>query len=223
MVDFRIRTFGRIKSRKLSDNKNNILENILPKYEIKIKDDDVLNFPNNDGKKNMLEIGFGYGEQILNQSLLHPECNLIGCEPYLNGIISLLNKIEENNVENIKIFRDDARILIEKIPDNSLDTVFILFPDPWPKKRQNKRRIINDEFLKMLQKKISNNGTLFFASDIFDYIEWTFNFAKDIFIPEFTTFEECKKEPEWWVKTRYQQKAIKNGRECYFLKFKNSK
>ena len=107
------------------------------------------------------------------------------------------------------------------MPDHSIDKIFILFPDPWPKKKQNKRRIINSNFIDLVKLKLKNGGILFFASDILNYVEWTIDFAKDKLQPLFNNIEDCKKEPEWWIKTRYQQKAIKEGRESYFLKFKN--
>ena len=222
MEEFKIRTFGRVKGRKLSQSQNNKLENLLPKFEIKIENDKILNFPIDD-KKLIFEIGFGYGEQIANQAILHKDYNLIGCETYVNGVLSLLTKIEENQIENIKIFNNDARLLLEKMPDNSIDVLFVLFPDPWPKKRQNKKRIINPEFLDLVKQKIKKDGILFFASDILNYVEWTYDFAKEKFEPLFEKIEDCKNEPDWWVKTRYQQKAIKEGRESYFLKFKNNK
>lgn len=222
MEEFKIRTFGRVKGRKLSQSQNNKLKNLLPKFEIKVENDKILNFPTDD-KKLIFEIGFGYGEQLVNQAILHKDCNLIGCETYVNGVLSLLTKIEENQIENIKIFNNDARLLLEKMPNNSIDVLFVLFPDPWPKKRQNKKRIINPEFLDLVKQKIKKDGILFFASDILNYVEWTYDFAKEKFEPLFEKIEDCKNEPDWWVKTRYQQKAIKEGRESYFLKFKNNK
>lgn len=198
------------------------MENFLPKYEILIKDDKIENLPEAYDKL-LLEIGFGYGEHTIHQALLNENYGIIGCETYINGVLSLVSKIEDNNVKNLKIFNGDARELLEKLPDNSLDKVFILFPDPWPKNRQNKKRIINSEFLDLLKLKLKANGILFFASDIFDYIKWTLNFTSGKFEPIFNNLEECQKEPEWWVKTRYQEKAIKEGRVSYFLEFKNIK
>lgn len=218
--NFKIRTFGRIRSRGFSEAKIDKLNNVLPKYSVKINENGTVeNFPSKCNKL-FFEIGFGYGEHTAHQALLNKDVEIVACETYINGILSLLDKIETNNIENIRIFNGDARLLLEKIPDNSIDKVFILFPDPWPKKRQNKKRIINDEFLNLLKQKLKDNGTFFFASDILDYVEWTLNFANGKFKKMFNNLEECKKEPEWWIKTRYQTKAIKEGRESYFLEFK---
>jgi len=219
---FRIRTFGRIKSRNFSDSKINKLNNILPKYQIKINNDKVENLPFSYNKI-FFEVGFGYGEHTAHQAILNKDCLVIGCETYINGVISLVSKIEENNLQNIRIFNGDARDLLEKLPDNFIDKIFILFPDPWPKKRQNKKRIISSEFLDILKLKLKNNGTFFFASDILDYIEWTMDFAKDKFIQNFNNIDECLKEPNWWIKTRYQEKAISEGRKSYFLEYLNKK
>lgn len=215
----KIRSFGRIKSRKLTENKINVLDNILPLY--RLKEEEINNIFNT---KNItfFEIGFGYGEHTVHQAKLNPQANIIACETYINGVLSIISKIEKEKINNIKIFNGDARLLLEKIPDHSIDKIFILFPDPWPKKKQNKRRIINGEFIDLVRKKLKIGGILFFASDISNYVEWTFNYASGKLQPLFNSLENCKKEPEWWIKTRYQEKAIKEGRESYFLEFQNT-
>lgn len=216
----KIRSFGRIKSRKLTENKINVLDNILPSYQL--KEEEINNIFNT---KNItfFEIGFGYGEHTVHQAKLNPQVNIIACETYINGVLSIISKIEKEKINNIKIFNGDARLLLEKIPDHSIDKIFILFPDPWPKKKQNKRRIINGEFIDLVRKKLKIGGILFFASDISNYVEWTFNYASGKLQPLFNSIKDCKKEPEWWIKTRYQEKAIKEERESYFLEFQNIK
>lgn len=219
MIDkTQIRSFGRIRGRNLKDSKINKLDNILPKYLIKIEEDKITNLPTNN--KLLFEIGFGYGEHTLHQAKLHPDYNIIACETYINGVLSLLDKIEENKINNINIYNLDARYLLEKMPDNSIDIIYILFPDPWPKKKQNKRRIINAEFIDLVKSKLKKGGILFFASDILNYVEWTMEFVFGKLKPTFNNIEECKKEPQWWIRTRYQEKAIRENRESYFLEFR---
>ena len=219
MIDkTQIRSFGRIRGRNLKDSKINKLDNILPKYLIKIEEDKITNLPTNN--KLLFEIGFGYGEHTLHQAKLHPDYNIISCETYINGVLSLLDKIEENKINNINIYNLDARYLLEKMPDNSIDIIYILFPDPWPKKKQNKRRIINAEFIDLVKSKLKKGGILFFASDILNYVEWTMEFVFGKLKPTFNNIEECKKEPQWWIRTRYQEKAIRENRESYFLEFR---
>lgn len=217
-----IRSFGRIRGKNLTENKIEKLENNLQNLKIEL-DDDFDGLSKN-YKKVFLEIGFGQGEHTAHQAMLNPDCLVVSCETYINGVMSLVSRIEENKIENIKIYNNDARDLLEKLPDNYLDRVFILFPDPWPKKRQNKRRIINEEFLTLLKSKMKKGGTLFFASDIENYVEWTMEKIQGILTPTFNSVEECKNnQPVWWVETKYQKKAIREGRDSYFMEFINHK
>ena len=220
MENTQIRSFGRIKGRKLSNNKINTLDNILPIYQVENNKEylsQLISIEDNI----FFYICFGYGEHTAHQAKLNTKTKIIACETYINGILSLISKIKEEKLENIKLYNGDARLLLENMPDHSIDKIFILFPDPWPKKKQNKRRIINSNFIDLVKLKLKNDGILFFASDILNYVEWTIDFTKNKLQPLFNNIEDCKKEPEWWIKTRYQQKAIKEGRDSYFLEFKN--
>jgi tRNA (guanine-N7-)-methyltransferase len=110
---------------------------------------------------------------------------------------------------------------LEKLPDNSLDKLFVLFPDPWPKTKHNKRRIINEEFLQLVIAKLKQGGKFLFASDIYHYIEWTIDYVHKApeLIATFSNIDECRAEPRDWIKTRFQEKATKEGRVSYFLEF----
>lgn len=220
MENTKIRSFGRIKGRKLSDNKINTLDNILPLYQVENNKEYLETLCNNNSGI-FFEIGFGYGEHTAHQAKLNPQATIIACETYVNGVLSLISKMQTEKIENIKLHNGDARLLLENMPNHSIDKIFILFPDPWPKKKQNKRRIINDEFIELVKLKLKIGGTLFFASDILNYVEWTIEHINSKLKPMFNDLESCKKEPQWWVITRYQQKAIKEGRESYFLEFQN--
>lgn len=214
-----IRSFGRIKAKNITDYDNDLIENFLPNYSVNVGE------KLDKTKINHLEVGFGYGESIANRAQNNKNINYIGCEAYTKGVACLLDKIKTDKIDNLKIFYGDARILIENLEDNSLDKIFVLFPDPWPKKRHNKRRIISDSFLELISKKIKNGGELFFASDIVNYVEWTIekiNNNKN-FIKKFNSLDECLVEPDWWIETRYQSKAKEEGRKSYFLEFKIEK
>lgn len=217
-----LRSFGRIKSR-IRDSEN-LLGNLLPKLLIEIKDNAKIEPKKLFDKPDEihLEIGYGYGKSIVNRAIKSPNIGFIGCEVYINGILNLLKKIKEYNIQNIKLYDKDARELLDNLKDESLDKVFILFPDPWPKKRHNKRRIINQKLLNTLHSKLKKDGILFFASDIEHYINWTLEHIEQHgkFEPTFKSLEECKIEPKWWTKTKYQEKAIREGRESLFLEFK---
>ena len=217
MENRKIRTFGRIKGKNINQKKLDQLNIDLSVYQI--KDNEINDFIKN--KTIFFEIGFGYGEHTIHQAILNEDTKIIACETYINGILSLIRKIKENNLKNIKIYTEDARILLEKFPNNSIDKIFLLFPDPWPKKKQNKRRIINEEFVNLIKNKLKKNGILFFSSDILDYVNWTIEYMKNNLYFNFDNLEDCLNEPEWWIKTRYQEKAIKEGRKSYFLEFIN--
>ena len=206
-----IRSFGRINGRGVDENVKNKLNEKLTKYSFDINNIDI-------NGTNYLEIGFGYGESIAERAPQTKSVNYIGCETYTKGVLNLLNLMEQHNVENIRIFNGDARLLLEALPDKVLDKVFILFPDPWPKKKQNKRRIIGDDFLILLSKKIKTGGTLFFASDIDSYVDWSLEKVGNNH--SFSLISNTKQEPSWWVKTKYQQKAITEGRQSSFLEWK---
>lgn len=210
-----IRSFGRINSRGILNTEKEIINTVLPTYSID------LNYKTDINKINYLEIGFGYGESIAERAKNNNQINYIACETYIKGVLNLLNLIKINNISNIKIFNGDARLLLDNLQNNSLDMVFILFPDPWPKKKHYKRRIINENFLEIISKKLKNNGHLFFASDIDGYINWTIEKVKNnnnfIELFNISTYEN---EPQWWIKTKYQIKAINEGRKPKFLEWK---
>jgi tRNA (guanine-N7-)-methyltransferase len=219
-----LRSFGRVRNR-IKDNEN-LLENLLPKFLIKLPQKAELDpqtlFQN--AKKIYLEIGFGHGEFLIQQAINNKDIGFIGCEVYLNGILNLVRKIREYKLPNIRLYDKDARILLKNIKDNTLDKIFILFPDPWPKKKHNKRRIINQEFLNILHKKLKSGGSLFFASDIENYINWTLeHIRKNVhFNALFKDLKECERELNWQIKTKYQNKATKAGRISRFLEFINN-
>ncbi len=209
-----VRSFGRINSRGVLKNEKETIENILPKYSID------LDYKIDCNKINHLEIGCGYGESIFERAKNNKNINYIACETYIKGILNLLNSIEKEKLENIKIFNGDARLLLENLTDKSIDMMYILFPDPWPKKKHNKRRIINEEFLELIARKLKNKGHLFFATDIESYLEWTIEKVEiNGKFKKLFDFDSCKKSPNWWVQTKYQTKAIKEGRDCNFLEW----
>lgn len=202
-----IRSFGRIKSRKLSDNKNRLLEDLYPQYEFNnqnLPDDNLC-----------LEIGFGFGDFLFEKTKNNPEKFFLGCEPHINGIVNLLSKLEEEPLKNLNIFKEDVRILLESIPDKSLSEVYILFPDPWPKLRHFKRRLINHEFLDLLATKMKSKSKLIIATDHDSYKTWILSIITDnkSFNWPITSKKDWQTFPDWWTTTKYQKKAAKEGRQ----------
>ena len=119
-----------------------------------------------------LEIGFGGGEHMAAQAATRPDALVIGCEPFLNGVASALRHVEEGGLKNVRIHADDARDLVDALPDASVDRVLILFPDPWHKARHNKRRLLQDETAQAFARILRPGGTLRFVTDWLDYAEW---------------------------------------------------
>ncbi|MDR1498844.1 MAG: tRNA (guanosine(46)-N7)-methyltransferase TrmB [Rickettsiales bacterium] len=207
-----VRSFGRINSRGVLKSKENVIENILPKYSI------GLDYPINPDIVNHLEVGFGHGESMAERAKKNENINYIGCETYVKGVLDLLDIIVKNNLKNINIFNGDARLLLENLKNDSLDMIFILFPDPWPKKKHHRRRIINEDFLHLVSEKLKTGGQLFFSSDIDAYVEYTIEMVvKTGYFKELFDKNNCGITPEWWVETKYQKKAMNTGRISKFL------
>lgn len=172
------------------------------------------------GKPLWLEIGFGGGEHLLHQAKLNPDKGFIGCEPYINGVAMLLGKIRQENLTNLRIHPGDARDLFDVLPDQSVERAFLLYPDPWPKKRHHRRRFVTQEHLQPLAQAMQPGATLRVATDIKDYVRQA---MEEIPKAGFAWQAECAGDwrVPWddWISTRYEQKAIREGRPQHYLTF----
>ena len=169
-----------------------------------------------------LEIGFGGGEHLVQQAERHPTAGFIGCEVFENGIVKLLAQIEQRRLDNIRIFADDARLLIAALPPASIDRVFILFPDPWPKRRHHKRRLLSREMLDRLAEIMADGAELRVATDDGDYLCWILELLTNH--PAFGWLArrpgDWRERPADWLPTRYEEKARAAGRSPVFLRFR---
>jgi len=162
-----IRTFGRIHGKRLSARQQSLVDNLLPK----------LKPGHTDKSEIILEIGFGGGEHLLELATQNPDKIVIGAEPFINGVASLLSKItDENNVvkseyKNIRIWPDDVRKLINN-NDFKFSQIWVLHPDPWPKARHEKRRLLSAEFLNLLSTRFEPNGKIIIGTDHYEYYDW---------------------------------------------------
>ncbi|ESQ91596.1 tRNA (guanosine(46)-N7)-methyltransferase TrmB [Asticcacaulis benevestitus] len=164
-----MRSFGRIKSRKLKPLQATLFDTLLPEIEAT---DERVALALASGRDIWLEIGFGGGEHLAAQALKHPDVTFIGCEPFLNGVGSVLRHIEDGGLKNVLILAGDARPLLDKLPDTALSRIFILFADPWPKARHNKRRFIQPETVATFARALKPGGSVRFATDWADYADW---------------------------------------------------
>jgi tRNA (guanine-N7-)-methyltransferase len=170
-----LRTYGRIKARTLKPRQAGLVEVLLPHLavpEAGTLDFDAL-FPDLPSAFSVLEIGFGGGEHLVAQAAARPDARFIGVEPFLNGVASCLRHIEEGGVQNVRLHQGDAREVLARLPDASLDRVDILFPDPWPKKRHWKRRLIQADFVTELARVLKPGCEVRFATDWANYAAWT--------------------------------------------------
>ncbi len=215
---------GRIKGGKLSARKQRLCDDLLPRLRLTPAEQTSLAplelFPA-DTQKVWLEIGFGGGEHLAWQAAQNPDIGFIGCEPFLNGVAKLLVFIDEQNLQNIRIRDDDAVDILQALPAASIDRLFILHPDPWPKKRHHKRRFISQVNLDHMAKVLKPGAELRFASDIPHYVAWTLKHMarRSDFIWTAQSAKDWRTRPDDWPATRYGQKALREGRPPAHLTF----
>ena len=168
-----------------------------------------------------LEVGFGGGEHMVHQAVANPGVGIIGAEPYINGVAMLLGKIRKAGAGNIRVHPGDARDLMDVLPDGSIAKAFLLYPDPWPKKRHHRRRFVTPEHLQPLHRVLSPGSEIRVATDIPDYVRQALEE-----VPK-AGFEWLAERPEdwrkpWddWLSTRYEQKALREGRVPHYLTFR---
>lgn len=168
-----------------------------------------------------LEVGFGGGEHMVHQAAAHPWVSIIGCEPYVNGVAMALGKIRRAGVENIILHPGDVRDLFDLLPEASLDRAFLLYPDPWPKARHHRRRFVTPEHLDPLARVLKPGAEFRVATDIPDYVRQTLEE-----VPRAGFSWQAEGPEDWrqpwgdWLSTRYEQKALREGRVPHYLTFR---
>lgn len=217
--------YGRRKGKKLRAERARVMEELLPKLRFDLSDikENPASLFDTPKKEVWLEIGFGNGEHLIEQALDNPDVGFIGCEPFVNGVSALLVAIEKHNVQNIRLWPDDARFLMDALHDHCLDRCFILNSDPWPKKKHAKRRFIQKETLDDLHRILKTGAELRMSSDHPVLIDW--QLEKTYFHGGFnwtaTCADDWRQRPKDMRETRYQQKGEKQGRPTVFLNFKS--
>jgi tRNA (guanine-N7-)-methyltransferase len=213
--------FGRRKGKKLRAGQDDLVQNLLPAIRVIPGSAPSGGFPGREERETWLEIGFGGGEHLAAQARAHRDVNFIGCEPFVNGMAKLLAVIEHERLDNVRVWDDDVTDLLPTLPDASFDRVYILYPDPWPKRRQRKRRLVSDETLEALARVMKPGAELRFASDIDDYIGWVL--ARVLRSRHFRWIaarpDDWRRPYEGWPGTRYEAKAIREGRVPSYLTF----
>lgn len=206
-----LRSFGRIKARPIKPRQAALVDTLLPRIAVP----DPANGPIDPlalmpgASEVWLEIGFGGGEHMAAQAARRPDVLVIGCEPFLNGVASALRHVEEQLLENVRIHADDARAVVDALPDASLDRVLILFPDPWQKARHNKRRLVQDETIAAFARVLKPGGRLRFVTDWADYADWALErLDRSEAFGRLDADQDWRIAPADHVVTRYEEKKL---------------
>lgn len=218
--------YGRRQAPRLKLSHKRLLEDLLPKIRVNLPDAIV---PTDIGMLGLpaerpiwLEIGFGGGEHLAATAKANPMVTIVGVEPYVTGVAKLLSEVELLDLDNVRILVDDARLLLACLPNRCLERAFILYPDPWPKARHNKRRIINSATVAELARLLKPHAELRIATDHADYRRWILATMRQS--PAFEWTAACK--ADWEVRpvdqlpTRYEEKAARAGRQPVYLSYR---
>lgn len=212
--------FGRRKGKGLRDGQAGLIANTLPR--LLLPEGDLADLPALfpvPVSEVRLEIGFGGGEHLLARMRERPDVGFIGVEPFINGMAKFLAVVEKEGLQNMRLWDDDAALLLPRLPAASLAGVDLLYPDPWPKRRQRKRRFLSDRTLALIARVLAPGGTFRFASDIDDYVGWTLArlLRSDALDWVDETAEDWRTPYPGWVRTRYEAKAFREGRTPSYL------
>jgi len=218
------RLYGRRMGHRLSPRRRKLVETLLPELRIDLgagPPADLAKLFSEPVEQVWLEIGFGAGEHFAWQAARNPSVGLLGSEAFINGVATLLASVESQQLGNVRIHDGDARDLLDGLPDAGLDRIFVLFPDPWPKKRHWRRRLFSPAIVAQFARVLRPGGELRTATDIGDYAR-----AMLLAMQQEPAFEwQARRASDWrnrpsdWPQTRYEQKALREGRTPYFLTF----
>jgi len=220
-----LRSYGRRKARPLSERKDRLLDELLPRLRLPLATTAPAPLTSLFAQPVMevwLEIGFGSGEHLAWQAGHHPEVGCIGCEPFINGVASLLGRIEVSGLKTVRIHDGDAREVLDWLPKASIGRVFLLFPDPWPKKRHLKRRLLSPDTVAQLARVLRQGGELRFATDSGDYAGQALRtlLASGAFQWKAESAKDWRGRPPDWPETRYERKALAEARKPAYLSFR---
>ena len=222
-----LRSYGRRRGRKASPRQQALIEDLLPRLQLPLEAPApaaLLGLDDRRFREAWLEIGFGGGEHLVWQAEHNPEILMIGCEPFMDGIAKVLDAVANRDLANIRLQADDARTVLRWLQPRSIDRAFVLFPDPWPKTRHRKRRLVNSETVGALARVLRPGAELRLGTDIGDYAAQMLEvvLASKAFAWQANRAADWRERPDDWPSTRYEQKAIREGRRCAYLRFRRA-
>ena len=216
------RLYGRRTGHKLRDGQAGLVERLLPELSVPAAGpiDAAMLFGND--RPIELEIGFGKGEHLIGLAAMRPDSGFIGCEPFLDGVVGALMKIDADAVTNVRLHMGDALDVLERLPDASLDRAYLLHPDPWPKARHAKRRFMNAGPIDRIARKLKPGGEFRFGTDHPVYVRWAMMIMAHS--PDFDWLVDGPQDflvrPDGWPETRYEQKARTKGHEVWYFRYR---
>lgn len=215
------RTYGRAKGKPLRSQQQALVDTLLPR--INVADSGEVTATGLFGSNRPLhfEIGIGAGEHLAWRADLLPDHGFIGCEPFLNGIAAALSHVQDGNLCNVRLYHGNAIDVLERIPDGALSFVYLLHPDPWPKARHAKRRMMNTRPMDMIAKKLKPGGEFRFGTDHPAYLRWALMVmqARQDFVWDCDRAKDFLVRPGGWPETRYEAKARAAGREVWYFRY----
>jgi tRNA (guanine-N7-)-methyltransferase len=220
-----LKFYGRRKGKTIKQNRQAAYNLVMPSARIELPEKpehlNPADFFDFQVKEVWLEIGFGNGEQLAHQALQNPKVGMIGCEPFMNGVAALCRDIKDKNIKNIRIWQDDARLLMPRLKNHSITHCLLLNSDPWPKKRHHKRRFVQQETLDELHRLLKKGSELRMSTDDPGLAAW--ELEKTYFHKGFRWLAESaadwRDRPDDMLETRYQRKGATAGRPTVFLRF----
>ncbi|WP_439813665.1 tRNA (guanosine(46)-N7)-methyltransferase TrmB [Zavarzinia sp. CC-PAN008] len=212
------RVWGRQSGHKIRPERARVVADALPRLTVQLPPDgplDPLSLFDGLGSA-WLEIGFGGGEHLVAQAEANPGTGLIGCEPFRNGVAKAVSEAEARGLANVRVWSDDARLLVQRLATASLARAFILFPDPWPKARHHKRRIVEPVLLRDLARALAPGAELRLATDHADYAEWMLAALPQV-ADVLSVVAVERSRPAAWPATRYEAKALAKGLAPHYI------
>jgi tRNA (guanine-N7-)-methyltransferase len=219
------RLYGRSSGHKLRKSQTELIDTFLPAISVPDEGEITSQRLFGDERPLHLEIGFGGGEHLAYRADLLPDHGFIGCEPFLNGVATALGHVRDQRLANVRIHMGDALDVLRRLPDQSLTMVYLLHPDPWPKARHAKRRMINDGPLDLIAAKLKPNGELRLATDDPIYLNWSLMIMqrhREAFEWLVTKPGEWLLFPSGWPETRYAAKARRQSRMPHQFRYRRT-
>jgi tRNA (guanine-N7-)-methyltransferase len=216
------RLYGRSSGHKLRKSQQELVENLLPQIAVPAGGEITARSLFGDDRPLHFEIGFGSGEHLADRADMLPDHGFIGAEPFLNGVATALGHIRDQRLRNVRLWRGDALDVLQRVPDGALSFLYLLHPDPWPKARHAKRRMVNEGPVDLFAAKLKKGGELRIATDDPTYLTWSLTVMQH----HTGQFEWLAERPNdflepsgGWIETRYGAKSRREGRRPYYLRY----